>query len=266
MTAAGPVFGRDLLISLKSPAFWGYSSWLDIMVKYRRTSLGLVWMLLPPLAFVAVLGSIYAQLMGFAAPHYLPFLGVGYLLWRMIIQVITESTSVLRNHKSFIFDGRTRLTDYLLRVLMKALVYFVFSLPILLGVFAWSPEVRVAALATLLVTLPIFLVALLWLSAHLALFGARYPDTAEFTNTILIFAFLVTPILWDPHHAHGGRVLTWVTKLNPAAHLIELVREPLLGHWPDPYTLWYVAGFVILGAISTMTLYRRYARYVPLWV
>lgn len=259
-------FGRDLVRSLGKPAFWGYSSWLDIMVKYRRTSLGLLWMLLPPLAFIAVLGSIYSQLMGFPTEKYLPFLGTGYLLWRIIIQVISESTSVLRNHKSFIFDGRTCLTDYLLRVLAKATFYFLASLPILVGVFAWSPEVRLANMATLLVTMPVFLLAMLWLCAHLALFGARFPDTAEFTNTILIFAFLVTPILWDPHQAHGGHVLQVITKLNPAAHLIEFVRAPLLGALPGTYTLVYVVGYLIVAGTSTFLLYRRYARFVPIWI
>ena len=63
---------------------------------------------------------------------------MGYLLWRVIIQLITESTSVLRNHKSFIFDGRVRLTDYFLRTLSKAMFYFV-------GVAA-DPAARVAGL------------------------------------------------------------------------------------------------------------------------
>lgn len=259
-------FGSDLARSLKEPAFWGYSSWLDILVKYRRTSIGPLWMMVPPLVFIVFLGSIYSQLMNFAPNHYLPFLGVGYLLWRIIIQVISESTSVLRNHKAFIFDGRMRLTDYFLRVLSKAMFYFIASLPILVGVFAWSPETQVGNLATLLLTLPVFLLCMLWLSAHLALFGARFPDTAEFTNTILIFAFLITPILWYPHQAHGGRILTMVTRANPAAHLIELVRAPMLGQWPDNYTLWFVGIFTIVGGMSTMFLYRRYARFVPLWV
>ena len=259
-------FGRDLVGSLSKPAFWGYSSWLDIMVKYRRTSLGLAWMLLPPLAFIAVLGSVYSQLMGFPAAKYLPFLGTGYLLWRIIIQVISESTSVMRNHKAFIFDGRVQLTDYMLRVIAKAMFYFAAALPILIGVFAWSPDVQLANMATLLVTMPVFMLAMLWLCAHLALFGARFPDTAEFTNTILIFAFLVTPILWDPHKAHGGRVLQTITRLNPAAHLIELVRAPLLGELPDHYTLAYVAGYLLVAGASTFLLYRRYARFIPIWI
>ena len=259
-------FGRDLTATLREPAFWGYSSWLDILVKYRRTSIGPVWMVLPPFVFCVLLGTIYSQLMHFPPQHYLPFLGVGYLLWRVIIQVITESTSVLRNHKSFIFDGRVRLTDYFLRTLSKAMFYFIASVPILAGVFAWSDEMHVINLATLLVTMPFFLLGMLWIAAHLALFGARFPDTAEFTNTILIFAFLVTPILWYPQQAHGGHVLSMVTRANPAAHLINFVRDPLLGKMPDHYTLWFVGIFIVVGGLSTSFLYRRYGRYVPLWI
>lgn len=259
-------FSTDILLSLRNPAFWGYSSWLDIMVKYRRTALGLLWMMLPPFVFMVLLGSVYSQLMGFSRENYLPFLGVGYLLWRVIIQVISESTSTLRNHKAFILDGRTRLTDYLLRVIAKAVLYFLGSMPVIIGIFAWSSEASMVNLLTLLVTFPVFLVGMLWLSVHLALFGARFPDTAEFTNTILIFAFLVTPILWYPGQAHGGTVLRLVTLVNPAAHLIEFVRAPMLGAWPASFTLWFVAGYIVLGGVSTLLLYRRYSRFVPLWI
>jgi ABC-type polysaccharide/polyol phosphate export permease len=159
-----------------------------------------------------------------------------------------------------------RLTDYLLRIIAKALFYFIGSLPIIVGVFIWSPQVSVWPMLSLVFTLPVFLIGMLWLSAHLALFGARYPDTAEFTNTILIFAFLVTPILWYPEQAHGGRVLHVITMVNPAAHLIEFVREPMLGTMPSMYTLMYVACYTIIGGVSTFFLYRRYSRYVPIWI
>lgn len=257
---------RDLRDSLREPAFWCYASWLDLIVKYRRTALGMLWMMLPPFVFSVVLGTVYAHLMGFTPEHYLPYLGAGYLLWRIIIQVLSDSTGVLRAHKPFIFDGRTRLTDYMLRVLAKATLYFVGSLPLLIGLFLWSPETAVVNVLSLFVTLPVFMLAMFILAAHLAFFGARYPDTAEFTNTILVFAFLVTPILWYPEQAHGGFVLHLITQINPAYHLMEVVREPLFGQLPPKSSLLYLAGYLVFGGLSTMWLYRRYTRFVPLWI
>jgi ABC-type polysaccharide/polyol phosphate export permease len=264
--SALPNVARDLRDSLKEPAFWCYASWLDLIVKYRRTSLGMLWMMLPPFVFAVVLGTVYAQLMGFTREHYLPYLGAGYLLWRIIIQVLSDSTGVLRAHKSFIFDGRTRLTDYLLRVLAKATLYFVGSVPLLIGLFLWSPETSAVNLLSLIITLPVFMLAMFVVATHLAFFGARYPDTAEFTNTILVFAFLVTPILWYPHQAQGGFVLRFITQINPAYHLMEVVRQPLFGHLPGSTSLIYLALFFLLGGLSTAWLYRRYSRFVALWI
>lgn len=257
---------RDLRASLAEPAFWCYASWLDVIVKYRRTSLGLLWMLLPPFVFTVALGSIYSRLMGYEVAAYLPYLAAGYLLWRVIIQVLSDSTAVLRAHKPFIFDGRVRLTDYLLRVQAKAWLYFAGSIPLLAGIFAWSSETSVIHLASLLVTLPFFMLAMLILAVHMAFFGARYPDTAEFTNTILVFAFLVTPILWYPDQMHGGFVLHVAALVNPAYHLMELVRRPLFGEMPGTRTLLYLAAFFVVGSASSAWLYRRYSRFVPLWI
>lgn len=256
----------DVASSLKDPAFWGYSSWLDIMVKYRRTSLGLVWMAVPPFVFIVLLGHVYAGLMGFEPKHYLPYLGTGYLLWRIVMQTISESTSVLRNHKAFIFDGRSRLTDYILRILAKAVFYFVGGLPILVAVVVWSGQLPVANLLSLFLTIPVFAAGMLLLSMHLALFGARYPDTAELTNAALIFAFLVTPILWYPHQAPGGTILGIVTRFNPAFHFIEFVRAPLYGNWPGKTSLLFITSYFVVGTASAAILYRRYGRYVPVWI
>ena len=37
---------RDIGRSLREPEFWAYSSWLDIVTKYRRSRLGIIWLLL----------------------------------------------------------------------------------------------------------------------------------------------------------------------------------------------------------------------------
>lgn len=262
--AAG--FHRDLRASLGDPGFWAYSGWLEIVTRYRRTSLGVVWIILPPLAFMVVLGYVYAFLMGYPASRYLPYLGTGYALWRMLIQVMNDSAGVLRGHKAFILDGRARFTDYVLRVIAKALLYFGTSLVIVVGVFLWSPDVETWRIATLLVTLPVFMLNVLWIGVGFAILGARFPDVSDFMNTILIFAFLLTPILWFPENAPGGTTFGLLIRFNPAFHLIEMVRAPMLGYAIETFTYQYLAVTTLGGWLLASWAYNRYSRYVPFWI
>lgn len=256
----------DFRASLRRSAFWAYASWLDIIVRYRRTSLGYVWAVLPPALFVCVLGVVYAGLMGLQKDRYLPFLGVGFLLWRFFIQAMVDSSAVIRNHKAFLQEGKINLVDLVLRVLMRAGVYFIFGVPVLLLVFGWSPVVSELNLLSLLITMPLFIYVMFFICLHVAILGARTPDVAEFINTALMFAFLLTPILWYPDHPHGGAMLQLLVKLNPVAHMLEFVRHPAMGDGIALQSTLIVAAIGLFLTLTGVRLYRSFGRYVAVWI
>lgn len=257
---------HDLGQSLKHPEFWAYSSWLDIAIKYRRTSIGLLWLFLAFAFFVLVMGFKYAYLMGEDPELFVPYLAVGYMTWRFMIQVLTDSVSTFATHRSYIMDGRVRLTDYLLRSVAKSTFYWLFALVIVAGVLAWSTKVDLAGLATLLVTFPLLAFNMMWIGACVALLGARYQDTHEFIGTALMAAFLFTPIIWNVDLFPPDTTRGFITRLNPAFHLIEIVRSPVLGRLPEFTSVVAVGAMAVFGWILAAVMYRRYARFVPLWV
>lgn len=263
-SAAG--LAGDLLDSVRRPEFWAYSTWLDLVTKYRRTRLGVAWLLLPTLIFITVLGNVYSHLMGHSVAEYLPYLWVGYACWRFMLQCINDSSNVFRGHKAFIMDGRVRLTDYVLRAVAKPLFYFMFALVIVVGVLLWSPAVEWLGLASLVVTLPVLIINMIWISFCIALLGARFPDTSEFIGTVLVVGFLLTPILWHVDRFPAETTRGFVARLNPAFHLIDFVRAPALGKMPESTTLLAVLGMTVGGWLLMAFLYRRYSRFVPLWI
>lgn len=259
-------FLTQLRSSTRSPEFWAYSSWLDIVTKYRRTRLGLVWIFVPVAVFVAAIGSVYARIMGHEAPFYIPYLAVGYVVWRFIVQCTSESASILRAHKPFIMDGRTRLTDFVLRSIAKAFFYFACTSLIIVAALMWSPEMHWPRVFTLLLTFPIVVVNMIWWSTCMALIGARHADTGEMVATGLRFGMLLTPILWVGERFAPGTAFWWAVHVNPAYHLINFVRAPVLGQPIATTTLVYLTVMTVAGWCLAAVLYRRYARFVPLWI
>jgi len=257
---------RDIRGSLRERGFWFYAVWLDVVVQYRRTRLGPVWLLLPPLAYVLGLGYLYSTMMGGHPAEFIPHLGFGYILWRLAIQGVTESASVFASHQAFIMDGRTRFTDFVLRTFAKSFLYFSVGFLVVLAIVLAIPSVDKIQLMTLLFTLPVFILNVVWMSVVVALFGARFPDTKEMIGTILVFGFLLTPILWDASMLPPGSIRGVVMRLNPFFHLIEFVRAPALGTALETTTLYAVGAMTVVGWCLAAILYRRYSRFVPLWI
>ncbi|WP_438998606.1 ABC transporter permease [Variovorax beijingensis] len=252
--------------SFREPEFWAYASWLDIATRHRRTKLGFLWFLAPTAMFLLVLGNVYSQLMGHAAAQYLPYLGVGYVTWRFMLQVINDAISTFQTHKAFIMDGHTRLTDFVLRSFSKALYQLLFGMIVVAGIMLWSPAMEITRMLTLLVTIPALMINMGWLAVCLALVGARYRESHEIMGTVLIVGFLITPVLWTVERFPPDSTRGMLVRINPAFHLIDLVRAPVLGQMPETASFVYAGVMALVGWPIAALLYKRYARYVPIWV
>jgi ABC-2 type transport system permease protein len=257
---------KDLRGSLREPEFWMYSSWLDIATKYRRSRLGPIWLLLPPILYVGGIGYFYALLGKHDPLMSMPHFALGYVLYRLLSNVITESCVVLVGHSGFILDGHLRLTDFIFRTLAKALFYMAAALPLVIVLLLISPAVHAIGWLTLLPAFFLVLVNLMWISIVVALLGARYPDVSELTGSIFIFAFILTPILWSADYAPYGTPHGTFMRLNPLYHMIEIVRAPMLGQPIETLTYLYLAAMTLFGWLLAARLYDRYSRYVPVWV
>ncbi|GAB2662645.1 ABC transporter permease [Arenimonas aestuarii] len=252
--------------SLRQPDYWAYSSWLEIATKYRRTSLGLLWLVLPTLVFVVVLGNVYSHLMGYALDEYLPYLATGYVTWRFLVQVVSDASGAFSVHKAFIMEGRIRLTDFILVSFSKAGFHLFFGALIVAGVLLWSPATSLTSAWTLLLTLPMLLANLGWIAVCIALIGARFRDTHELIGTVLVLGFLLTPILWTVERFPPDTLRGSAVRFNPAFHLIDMLRAPILGDMPERISILVVCVMALVGWLFTTWLFRRYARYVPIWV
>lgn len=257
---------NQLSQSFRRPEFWAYSSWLDIVTRYRRTRLGLIWLLAPVMIFTFVTGPLYSRLFDRELASYIVHLGMGYAVWRMLSMVISDAINSLRSNKSFIMDGNVRLTDYALKSIAKSFFYFAFSMIGMVGVLIWSSAVPMWAIPTLLLTVPVVVLNLFWIAYCVALLGARSPDFGQVLQTLLMMGMLFTPIIWEGSRFPVDSLPGIVVRLNPAYHLLEIVRAPLYGHLPEPGSMVFVVVMAALGWSLAAFLCRRYSRYVPIWI
>ncbi|MEL1262765.1 ABC transporter permease [Pseudoxanthomonas putridarboris] len=257
---------RDYLESFRHPEFWIYATWLDLVTKYRRSRLGMFWAFFPPVLYTFGVGSFFAHLQGIPAGKFVAHLGLGYMIFRFVTVSLSEATTTYAGHANFILDGRVRLTDYVLRVVAKALFYFMLAIPVMAVALAMSPDFRVVGLLALLPALALVFINVAWMGAVVSVIGARLQDVYELVGSALMFSFLFTPILWTAANAPPDTLRGGIARLNPLFHLVEIVRAPLLGEPIESWTYKYLVVFTLIGWLMAIHVYRRYARFVPLWV
>lgn len=257
---------EDFRSSLTRRAFWVYSAWLDIILKYRETKIGPIWIVLSTFLFIVLLGSIYFTMLGGNNPaRYFVHLATGLVLWQFIQGALLGACRVFVSNKNFLFQGRSTLTDFIAYLLFNNLILMLHNFVIVIAVFIYfSKTVPLEAMYSIFGFLILF-GNVAWIVVVLSILGTRYKDIAEIMQFIIRISFLATPIIWMPTF-EKARTLGGFLYLNPFYYLLEVVRAPLQGELP-PWEIWCVPiATLFLGWAGAAILYRRYASYVPVWL
>ena len=259
-------FWLEIRESLRNPEFWALTSWLDIMVRARRSRFGILWLLMPSIIYVFGLGSFFASMRGGANDDFYVHVALGAMVFRTLMSTVIGSANVFHGSFSFIMDGHIRLTDYLLESLAKSFFDFVMYLPAVIVTMVIWGHVSPLGLFLAIPTLLLIYINALWMSALFALLGARFSDFGQLLSNISIFMFLLTPIIWYPEMMPAGSVRGQLMRFNPFYHFVEIFRAPIMGNEIEQLSLWYVSTITVIGLLAATFAYRRYARFVPLWI
>lgn len=256
----------DFRYSLRDPGYWAFSSWLDILVRSRRSRLGLFWLMAPALVYVYGIGAFFAGIQDRPIGPFAVHVALGAMVFRTLMSTIISSASIFQQSEAFILDGNVRLTDYLLQSLAKSFFDLCTYVPIVVVALLMYDGVHLLGLLLAPFTIILVYVNALWVSVVFGLIGARYTDVAQLLGNISVFFFLLTPIIWEASTMPAGSGRGFMMRANPFFHFVEIFRAPFLGEKIELSSFIYVGVFTVLGLMIATLLYRRYSRFVPLWI
>lgn len=255
---------RDVLIGLRRVDLWGFLGWHDVKQRYRRSSLGPLWITLATLIMVAGMTLLYAGLFRQELQSFLPLVASGVVIWTFIAGCITEGSNVFISAGATIKQVPAPLTIHVFRLIWNQFIYFLhnFIVIVLAVVIAGIP---VTATTLLLIPGLVLLIAnLVWIILLLGTLGARFRDVPLIVQSLITALFMMTPVLWRVDFLPAER--QWVAFLNPFTYLLEVVRIPILGSVPS-LAQWSVAGAMAVGGwLVTAYVYGRSRRKVAYWI
>jgi len=155
--------------------------------------------------------------------------------------VIHVLRCVVRNQVTFLHNLSAAIATLL--ILGGKLTIFVLMLPI---------------------SLPLLFATAFAVGLILAIVGARFRDMGPVIAMAVQLIFFMTPTMWRPEDLPNAS--KWWVTANPAYHLIEMVRAPLLGTMPSPLSCAVSVATATLLTLGATLLYRRFRRRIFYWL
>jgi ABC-type polysaccharide/polyol phosphate export permease len=254
---------QDFTSGICSIHVWPMLGWQEIRLRYRRSTLGPIWLTISKGALIAAMGPLYGRLLGQNIGSYYPYLAVGYVVWIFVSSVINDACTVFINAEGMIKQIRMPLTIHVLRMVWRNSIVLLHNFIIVAIVLAFFPPRP----SWHLIFVPLGLAAIalngVWVGLILGTLCSRFRDVSQLVGSIVQVAFFLTPVLWHPAALGEYR---WVAAWNPLTHFLDIVREPLLGYPIDVRSVMIVVGVTASGYAAALLLFARYRARIPYWV
>jgi lipopolysaccharide transport system permease protein len=254
----------DLWNGLVQWPLWFTIAWMDVRQRYRRSLLGPFWITASLGFFVAGLSIVYGALFRMELSVYIPYLGVGIIVWTTISSLLTDGCNTFIAAERAIKQIPVPISVHLYRMVWRNLIIFIHNIVIYLVIVTLFP-VKVG-LATVLAFPGLLIIVLngVGFGLILGILSARFRDIPLIITNLVQLAFFATPILWRAETLPPDRA--WVVLVNPFHYLVDNLRDPLLGHAPA-LSSWLVAVAITVTNLAIGTaLYARYRARIPYWL
>lgn len=195
----------------------------DIVSRYKRSILGVLWTMLQPLGMMLVMNIVFSKLFG-RVEGYTAYLLSGLVAWSFFSQTTTSAIHQIVWGGALMRRIYLPLTAFSVSSIGTGVVNMILSLlPLFLIVLITD---RPITWAILFLPIPILLLTAFALGVGLMLstFAIRFPDIKEMYQIIIQAWMYLTPILY-PEDIIPESYRHWVLFLNPMYYLIKMFRS-----------------------------------------
>jgi lipopolysaccharide transport system permease protein len=185
-------------------------------------------------------------------------------MWTFYSSQINEACMGFTQFESTIKQVRFPMAVYLLRILMRNLIILAHNCVIIVVVLiVFRPSLTWHAWLAL-PGLLLGSIAMFGISMIVSVFCTRFRDMPMIVTNITTVLFYITPIIWRPEAL--GAKHHWIAVYNPFAHLIEIVRAPIIeGYFPLDAWIWSLVTTVVLLVIG-VALQSRFRNRIAYWL
>jgi ABC-type polysaccharide/polyol phosphate export permease len=215
--------------------------------RYRRSLLGMGWMLVGPLLNTAVLSIAFSALFRSSIAQYPVYVMVGLIAWNFFAQTTTQGIDAAISGSGLLQRVYLPRSMFVIATLGGAVINMGIALIALLIVLFRNnvPLYPTWLLLPLAITvLALFTLGITLLVATLAVFVG---DVAHMYQLLVQALFFLTPIVYPIEIVPAQ--IRWLVQLNPMSIMVALFRALLYSGQAPDLSQWLIAMGIALTAL-----------------
>jgi ABC-2 type transport system permease protein len=229
----------------------------DIKVRYKRSVLGFLWVMLNPLLMMLVLSMVFSEIFKIATKNYTTYLLSGIILWNFFAQSTSTSVVSFLSNSSLIKKIYIPKAIFPLSVILSASINFLFSLvPLFLIMYftgtSLGPYLYLLPIVIILVGLFSFGISLV-----LSTVTVFFHDAVYIYEVLLMAWMYMTPVFYP--ESIVSQKFHFILVLNPFYYFLTLFRGTL---YLDVSLIYQKLLYGFLFSIATLAtgwfFYNRY--------
>lgn len=255
---------RDLFGGMARVQLWSAFAWDEIQQRYRRSRLGLAWIVVSYLLFVGAIAFFFGGFSSMGGGRFTAYVAVNYAIFLFLLASLTDGCDVFRVATSWIKSTPLPHSIYVYKSIARALFVLVVNLIVAFVILAATDELP-GPIA--LWSIPAFVVLLLnavWVQIVFGYAAARFRDLTHLMQSITRVLFFITPILWV--REERGGMIARVADFNPFTHALEIFSAPLLGSMPRQESWIFVGCLTVVGYVLAILVGGYGYRRLPYWL
>jgi ABC-type polysaccharide/polyol phosphate export permease len=219
----------------------------DLKVRYKRSFLGFIWVMLSPFLQMIVIYAVFSQLFKSTISHFAVYLLAGILMFNMFSQGTSAAMSNLQSNAATLRKLYVPPSVFVASAIGSALVNFVFALGPLILLTLANGVLPSASWPLALV--PMLLTTMLALGVGLivgALF-VFFHDIFEIYQVLLNVFYFLTPIMY-PVSKLPQPLADWEV-YNPMYLFLTMFRNAIMGIAPMPLWEMLIGAGMAVGTL-----------------
>ena len=235
--------------------FWAYLARCDLIARFRRSKLGMLWVMLSPLLLTLLIATVLGTILKQPIDEYAPYILAGFIAWEFLSTSVVTNGMTFVASESYIRQFNHPVSLYTLKATVVATINLLIAL---VALVIWSlfihPMNTVLGLISLPLTLIIFFLIGWPLSTIAAFLNTKYRDYPQMMALLMQALWYMSPVFFQESMFASNSFLAYWFRLNPITHLLYLLRKPFLygqmPGWSD-----YGFAFLLMALCALMALH-----------
>lgn len=220
----------------------------DIKVRYKRSVLGFLWVMLNPLLMMLILNMVFSELFRISTKNYTSYLLSGIVLWNFFAHSTSSALPSFIGNSNLIKKIYIPKAIFPLSIVLSATINFVFSLVPLFFIFLLTGTPvggNIVMLPLVIILVGIFCFGVSLIISTLTVF---FHDMVYIYEVLLLAWMYMTPVFFP--ESIVPQKFSLIFHLNPVYYFITIFRGVLYMEVPLFFEKLLYSGLFSLAALA----------------